>query len=47
MLIGSALMIGSLVARRVVERIGVHTQDILVDVVLALGAATMVLAIVR
>ncbi|GLZ01260.1 sulfite exporter TauE/SafE family protein [Actinoplanes sp. NBRC 103695] len=46
-LIGSALLIGSVVARRVVERIGTHTHEILIDIVLAAGAATMVLAILR
>ncbi|MBL7255874.1 sulfite exporter TauE/SafE family protein [Paractinoplanes lichenicola] len=45
--IGAALMIGSVVARRIVERIGGHTHEILIDIVLAIGAATMVLAILN
>jgi len=46
-MIGAALLVGSIVARRIVERIGAHTYDILIDIVLAVGAATMILAIVR
>ena len=45
--IGGALMSGSIVARRVVERVGLRTYEFLIDIVLAVGAATMILAIVR
>jgi hypothetical protein len=45
--IGGALMVGSIGARHVVERIGVHTHEILIDIVLAVGAATMIVAMVR
>ncbi|WP_028936281.1 sulfite exporter TauE/SafE family protein [Pseudonocardia spinosispora] len=45
--IGGALMCGSIVARHLVERIGSHTYELLIDGVLAVGAATMILAIVR
>jgi uncharacterized membrane protein YfcA len=45
--IGAALMFGSTVARRIVDRIGAHTYEFLIDIVLAVGAATMILAIVR
>ena len=41
--IGVALMFGSIAARRLVERIGRHTYDLLIDIVLAVGAATMLL----
>jgi uncharacterized membrane protein YfcA len=44
--IGGALMFGSIVARHVVGRIGAHTYEFLIDIVLAVGAATMLLAIV-
>jgi uncharacterized membrane protein YfcA len=47
LVIGGALMVGSIVARRVVERIGLQTHEVLIDVVLAVGAAGMMLAIVR
>jgi uncharacterized membrane protein YfcA len=46
LLIGAALMTGSLIARPVVDRIGSHTHEILIDIVLAIGATTMLLAIV-
>jgi uncharacterized membrane protein YfcA len=42
--IGGALMFGSIAARRLVENIGRHTYDLLIDLVLAVGAVTMVLA---
>jgi uncharacterized protein len=45
--IGGALMFGSIVARHVVERIGHHACEALIDIVLAVGAATMIVAIVR
>jgi hypothetical protein len=45
--IGAALMFGSIAARRIVDRIGLRTYEILIDLVLAVGAATMILAIVR
>jgi len=45
--IGAALMFGSIAARRIVERIGLHTYEFLIDIVLAVGAATMIVAIVR
>ncbi|HWS39281.1 MAG TPA: sulfite exporter TauE/SafE family protein [Actinoplanes sp.] len=44
--IGTALLIGSVVARRIVERIGVHTHELLIDLVLAAGAVTMLLAMI-
>jgi uncharacterized membrane protein YfcA len=46
LVIGGALMFGSIVARRVVERIGLGTHEVLIDIVLAVGAVTMLLAIV-
>ncbi len=46
-IIGGALMLGSLIARRAVERISLRAYDVLIDLVLAVGAATMVLAIVH
>jgi uncharacterized protein len=45
--IGGALMLGSIVARRVVGRVGPHAYELLIDIVLLCGALTMVLAIVR
>lgn len=45
--VGAALMLGSILARRLVERLGRHAYDVLIDVVLAVGAATMILAIIR
>jgi uncharacterized membrane protein YfcA len=45
--IGAALLFGSIAARRVVERIGRHAYDVLIDLVLAVGAATMLLATIR
>lgn len=44
--IGAALMLGSIAARRLVERIDRRTYDVLIDIVLAVGAATMLLAAV-
>ena len=40
--IGTALLIGSLAARRIVERVGLRAYDVLIDLVLAVGAVTMV-----
>jgi uncharacterized protein len=40
-------MSGSIAARRIVERVGLRTYEFLIDIVLAVGAATMILAIVR
>lgn len=45
--IGAALMFGSIVARRIVGRIGVHAYQLLIDAVLLVGATTMVVTIVR
>lgn len=42
--IGAALMFGSIAARRLVERIGPRTYSALIDIVLAVGAITMLLA---
>ena len=47
LVIGAALMFGSIAARRIVERIGTQTYDVLIDLVLASGAATMVVTIIR
>ncbi|GLY03983.1 sulfite exporter TauE/SafE family protein [Actinoplanes sp. NBRC 101535] len=47
LLVGGALLAGSVIARRVVERIGVRTHATLIDIVLAVGAATMIVAMVR
>jgi uncharacterized protein len=46
LVIGGALMFGSIVARHAVEHIGAHTYEFLIDIVLAVGAATMLLAII-
>jgi hypothetical protein len=40
-------MSGSIVARHIVERIGLRAYEFLIDIVLAVGAATMILAIAR
>jgi hypothetical protein len=45
--IGGALMFGSIFARRLIERISLRTHEVLIDIILAIGAATMILAIVR
>jgi uncharacterized protein len=45
--IGTALMAGSIAARRLVERIRPRAYGVLIDLVLAVGAATMIAAIVR
>jgi uncharacterized membrane protein YfcA len=45
--IGSALLLGSIAARRVVEQVGRHAYSLLIDGVLAVGAASMILTIVR
>jgi len=45
--IGGALMFGSIAARHVVERIDLHNYQALIDVVLAIGAVTMIPAILR
>jgi len=45
--IGTALLFGSIFARRIVERINLNTYDILIDIVLSIGAATLILTIVR
>lgn len=42
--IGAALMFGSIAARRLVERIGPRTYDLLIDGVLVIGSLTMLLA---
>jgi hypothetical protein len=34
-------------ARRLIERISLRTHEVLIDIILAIGAATMILAIVR
>ncbi len=47
LVIGTALMSGSIAARRIVDRLAVHTYDLLIDLVLAVGAATMVATAVR
>ena len=45
--IGAALMFGSIFARRIVKRINVNTYDSLIDIVLTVGAATLILTIIR
>ena len=45
--IGAALMLGSIAARRVVERIGTQTYELLIDLVLVVGAATTVVAMLH
>jgi uncharacterized protein len=47
LLIGAALMFGSIAARRIVERIGTQTFEVLIDIVLAVGAVTMLVTIIR
>jgi uncharacterized protein len=47
LLIGAALMFGSIAARRIVEHIGTQTYEVLIDSVLAVGAATMLVTIIR
>jgi uncharacterized protein len=46
LLIGGALMLGSIAARRIVHRIGTQTYELLIDAVLAVGATTMIVAII-
>jgi uncharacterized protein len=45
--IGAALMIGSLLARRVVRNIGDHRYELLIDVVLVVAALSMVISALR
>jgi uncharacterized membrane protein YfcA len=46
LVIGAALMTGSIAARRIVGHIGTQTYAALIDVVLLIGAATMIFAII-
>ncbi|AMM18900.1 hypothetical protein AX769_00535 [Frondihabitans sp. PAMC 28766] len=46
LIIGAALLIGALAARRIVSRIAARTYEVLIDAVLVVGAAGMILSLV-
>jgi hypothetical protein len=43
--IGIALLAGSMIAKRLVQRLQLHTFELLIDVVLVAGAAGMILSL--
>ncbi|WP_233628424.1 hypothetical protein [Citrobacter amalonaticus] len=43
--IGIALLVGSMIAKRLVQKLQTHTFELLIDAVLVAGAAGMILAL--